>query len=143
MLVSEQGKAFLGSQESPGLPPGEWPNEMVKGPERRSVLMARNPTHLGSIQCLYLGLTFEGQAGPSSSSCLLPFFPVSVISLGTYDQNKSWTRTSTSKEPYQGDRAVARPTTNFSKVGPSRICPQSKSARKEIPELSPSGCEAS
>lgn len=79
-LVSEQGKAFLGSQESPGLPPGEWPTEMVKGPESRSVLMARNPTHLGSIQCLYLGLIFKGQAGPSSS----------VFSLSSLYQSFLW-----------------------------------------------------
>ena len=32
---------------------GEWLTEVVKGPKRRSVLMAGNLTHCGSMQCPY------------------------------------------------------------------------------------------
>lgn len=40
--------------------------------------MARNPTHLGSMQWLYLSLTPGSQPESPSSICL--FLPISVIS---------------------------------------------------------------
>lgn len=87
------------------------------------------------IKCLYLGLTIEDQQGPPVLTAFSPSSLYQSFLWASKPRTRAGRELATERNhTRETDKSVARPSTNLGKAGPSRIHPQSKSARKEIPE---------